>query len=288
MPVRRHTRRVVITLVSAVALSIGWAAAGAIPASAASPAAFDPSSCLTTLSTVVPGVQIADPACEFNGSAYTGPFGSFANDAGQQSEGWTAIASDGAAYGIEVPPQWNGTLVMYAHGFRGTGNVVWVDEPQLRQYFVDHGYAWAASSYAMNGYDPGDGVVDTHDLLEAFPSITGLHPRQAIMTGLSMGGEITTAEIEAYKGDFVGAMPYCGVLAGNDLFDYYLGANVTPPPPTGTTITYPTTLGAGRACAPPYQTPVHSQLPALGITPNPATGGQTLAPPPTTDPGPSA
>ncbi len=224
MPVRVHTRRVAITLVSAAALSIGWAAAGATPASAVAPAAFDPSSCVTTVSTVVPGVQIADPACEFNGSAYTGPFGSIANAGGQQSQVWRGIASDGAAYRIEVPPQWNGTLVMYAHGFRGTGRVVWVDEPQLRQYFVDHGYAWAASSYAMNGYDPGDGVVDTHDLLEAFPSITGLHPRQAIMTGLSMGGEITTAEIEAYKGDFVGAMPYCGVLAGNDLFDYYLGA----------------------------------------------------------------
>ncbi len=76
MPVRRHRRRVVTTLVSAAALSIGWAAAGAIPASAvAAPAAFDPSSCVTTLSTVVPGVQIADPACEFNGSAYVGPVG---------------------------------------------------------------------------------------------------------------------------------------------------------------------------------------------------------------------
>ena len=53
---------------------------------------------------------------------------------------WTGIGTDGAAYRIEVPPHWNGTLVMYAHGFRGTGNVVWVDEPQLRQYFVDHGY----------------------------------------------------------------------------------------------------------------------------------------------------
>ena len=57
----------------------------------------------------------------------------------------------------------------------------------------------------MNGYDPGDGVVDTHDLLKAFPAITRLRPTQAIMTGLSMGGEITTAEIEAYKGDFAGA-----------------------------------------------------------------------------------
>src|SRR5258708_25882114 len=121
MPVRRHTRRVVITLVSAAALSIGWAAAGAIPASAVAPAAFDPSSCVTTVSTVVPGVQIADPSCEFNGSGYTGPFGSIANAGGQQSQVWTGIASDGAAYRIQVPPPCNGTLVMDAHSFRGTG-----------------------------------------------------------------------------------------------------------------------------------------------------------------------
>src|SRR5215471_97755 len=274
MPVRHHPRRVVAAVASAVVLAAGWAAAGAIPARAA--AALDPSSCVTTASAVVPGIQIADPACEFNGAAYTGPFGPIANASGQLSQVRTGIASDGAAYRIEVPPQWNGTLVMYAHGFRGTGNVVWVDEPQLRQYYVDHGYAWAASSYAINGYDPGDGVVDTHDLLKAFPSITGLHPRQAIMTGLSMGGEITTAEIEAYKGDFAGAMPSCGVLAGNDLFDYYLGANVTAAGLTGTTISYPTTLAAGQAYAPAYQSTVQSELPALGITPNPATGGQTF------------
>lgn len=278
MPVRQHARSVIATLVSATALSIGSAAGAiqAIPASAA-PLGFDPGSCVTTPSTVVPGVKIADPACEFSGSAYTGAFGPITSADGQQSQVWTGIASDGAAYRIEVPPQWNGTLVMYAHGFRGNGNVVWVDKPQLRQYFVDRGYAWAASSYAMNGYDPGDGVVDTHDLLEAFPSVTGLDPQQAIMTGLSMGGEITTAEIEAYKGDFAGAMPYCGVLAGNDLFDYYLGANVTAAALTGTTISYPTTLAAGIAYTPAYQTAVQSELPALGISPNPATGGQTFA-----------
>src|SRR5258707_7688555 len=125
MPVRRHTRRVVITLVSAAALAVGWPAAGPIPASAVAPAAFDPSSCVTTVSTVVPGVQIADPSCEFNGSGYTGSFGSIANAGGQQSRVWTGIVSDGAAYRIEVPPQGNGTLVMYAHGFRATANVVW-------------------------------------------------------------------------------------------------------------------------------------------------------------------
>jgi hypothetical protein len=96
------------------------------------------------------------------------------------------------------------------------------------------------------------------------------------MSGLSMGGEITTAEIEAYKGDFAGAMPYCGVLAGNNLFDYYLGANATAAGLTGTTISYPTTLAAGQAYAPVYQSTVQSELPALGITPVAATGGQTF------------
>jgi pimeloyl-ACP methyl ester carboxylesterase len=275
MLARRYARRPITAIACGAALLLGSAAFGARPAGATT-SAFNPGSCVTTASSVVPGVQIADPACEFNGASYTGPFGPIANASGQLSQVWTGIGPDGAAYRIEVPPDWNGTLVMFAHGFRGTGNVVWVDEPQLRQYFVDHGFAWAASSYALNGYDPGDGVVDTHDLLEAFPSVTGLHAQQAIMSGLSMGGEITTAEIEAYKGQFTGAMPYCGVLAGNDLFDYFLGANVTAAGLTGTTISYPTTLGAGQAYAPAYQSTVQSELPALGITPNPATGGQTF------------
>src|ERR1700722_11461125 len=226
MSARSHPRRLIVTLVAGSLLLLGSLAAWPGPARAAG-TAFDPGTCVTTASTVVPGVQIAAPACEFNGAAYTGPFSPIANSSGQLSQVWTGIASDGGAYRVEVPSHWNGTLVMFAHGYRGTGTEVWVDDPQLRQYFVDNGFAWAASSYAMNGYDPGDGVADTHDLLQAFPAITGLRTRQVIMSGLSMGGEVTTAEIEAYKGDFAGAMPYCGVLAGNNLFDYYLGANVT-------------------------------------------------------------
>src|SRR5215469_11041771 len=274
---RMHARRPFTALACGAVLLLGSAAVGSVSASATTQA-FNPANCAPpAASPLVKGELIADPTCEFNGGAYTGPFSPIANANGQFSQVWSGIfASDGAAYHIEVPPDWNGTLVMYAHGFRGTGTTVWVDDPQLRQYFVDHGFAWAASSYAVNGYDPGDGVVDTHDLLEAFPSVTGLTAHQVIMSGLSMGGEITTAEIEAYKGDFAGAMPYCGVLAGNDLFNYFLGANVTAAGLTGTTIKYPTTLLAGAQYAPAYQAAVQSELPTLGITPNPATGGQTF------------
>ncbi|MGH3252723.1 MAG: alpha/beta hydrolase family protein, partial [Trebonia sp.] len=275
MPARSRSRGPIVTLAAGTLLLLGSLVAWSGSARAAV-TGFSPGSCVTTSSAVVPGVRIADPACEFNGTSYTAPFSPVADGSGQRSRVWTGVAGDGAAYRIEVPPNWNGTLVMFAHGYRGTGTVVWVDDPQLRQYFVDKGFAWAASSYAANGYDPGDGVVDTHDLLQAFPSISGLHARQVIMSGLSMGGEVTAAEIEAYQGDFAGAMPYCGVLAGNDLFDYYLGANVTAAALTGKKISYPTTLAAGQAYAPAYQSTVQSELPALGIAPVPATGGQTF------------
>jgi hypothetical protein len=171
MPARSHPRRLIVALVTGGVLLLGSLAAWSGSARAAS-ATFSPGTCVTTASTVVPGVHIADPACEFNGAAYTAPFSPVSNGSGQLSRVWTGIAADGGSYRIEVPPKWNGTLVMFAHGYRGTGNVVWVDDPQLRQYFVDNGFAWAASSYAMNGYDPGDGVADTHDLLKAFPRIT--------------------------------------------------------------------------------------------------------------------
>jgi hypothetical protein len=47
------------------------------------------------------------------------------------------------------------------------------------------------------------------------------------MTGASMGGHITAVTIEHFRGSFVGAMPYCGVLGDAELFDYFLDATVT-------------------------------------------------------------
>src|SRR5512134_4144774 len=46
----------------------------------------------------------------------------------------------GAGYRIEVPATWNGDLVLYAHGFRGTGLELTVSNPRIRQYLVTNGY----------------------------------------------------------------------------------------------------------------------------------------------------
>lgn len=225
-------------------------------------------SCTTTPSSIS-GISIVDPSCGFEPST---------NSQGTTiSKVYTGILPDTpaggqpggeSAYRIEVPLDWNGTLVMYAHGYRGNGTTVHVGSPELRSYFIDHGYAWAASSYALNGYDVGTGVVDTHDLLQAFPKITGQTPARVIMSGLSMGGEITAVEIEYYRNTYAGAMPYCGVLGANDLFNYYLGDNVTAAALTGTKIQYPLTLNTGVAYGLTYDNLVLSELSKLGITPS--------------------
>ncbi|HEX5497518.1 MAG TPA: hypothetical protein VFX70_23420 [Mycobacteriales bacterium] len=132
-----------------------------------------------------------------------------------------------AAYDIEVPPHWNGDLVMWAHGFRGSTHVLTVDTPGfgLRQKLLDEGYAWAASSYADNDYDVRSGVLTTHDLAEFFGRRVH-HPHRIYLAGVSMGGHIIGRSIEQYKHFYAGALPMCGVLGDNRLFDFFLDYNV--------------------------------------------------------------
>src|SRR5215475_15969784 len=84
---------------------------------------------------------------------------------------WGVIG--GAGYRIEVPANWNGELVVWAHGFRGTGLELTVDNHPLRALLIPMGYAWAASSYARNDYDIWNGVHDTHTLTRRFAALVG-------------------------------------------------------------------------------------------------------------------
>lgn len=67
---------------------------------------------------------------------------------------WGLDENPGAAadgWRIEVPANWNGGLVLWAHGYRGVEPELTVDDPPLRAYFIAKGWAWAASSYRANG-----------------------------------------------------------------------------------------------------------------------------------------
>ena len=141
---------------------------------------------------------------------------------------------DGAGYQIEVPKQWNGILVMYAHGYAGTGDALRITTPGLRAHLIEKGYAWAASSYSKNYYDVRVGVEDTNKLALAFTRLVGEkgrkleEPKKRYIIGHSMGGHITGAAIEkeaqetaANKVRYAGAVPMCGVMGDTELFNYF-------------------------------------------------------------------
>jgi len=152
---------------------------------------------------------------------------------------WTGILN-GAAYRVEVPTTgWNGKLVMWAHGYAGSGANLTVGTPIMRRYLLANGYAWAASSYSKNNYDVKVGVEDTNALALKFASIAAANgrvlaaPSKIFITGISMGGHITAAAIDAEaattavnKVNYSGAVPMCGVLGDNELFNYFAGYQV--------------------------------------------------------------
>jgi len=240
--------RVLVTTLAAVTLATTPLVAGA-QAACAAPVPSD----------TQPGYTIADPWCDFPGGA---PFAPLTDPGGAELSRVRAGIDGGAAWRIEVPNRWNGELVLHAHGFRGTGTTVWVDNPALRAHFVERGFAWAASSYQTNGYDVGQGVRDTRGLIDRFRRVTRHRPREVLITGPSMGGHVTAVAIEHFRHTFAGAMPVCGVLGDTALFDYFTDANVTAAALTGTPITFP--LQPPPDYAQTYVQQVLGELPQLG------------------------
>eukprot|EP01036_Dinobryon_divergens_P038295 gene38295-50258_t len=152
---------------------------------------------------------------------------------------WAGVLN-GAAYRVEVPTNWNGKLVMYAHGFRGEGSALTVSNPSIRRHLIESGYAWAASSYSTNFYDVRAGVEDTNALALAFNRIAAANgrtlaaPDRIYITGHSMGGHVTGAAIEQEamntaknKVGYHGAVPMCGVMGDAELFNRFAGMQVT-------------------------------------------------------------
>jgi len=144
----------------------------------------------------------------------------------------------GAGYRIEVPANWNGELVLYCHGYRGYVPELTVSNPSIRQYLVNNGFAWAASSYSTNGYDVKAGVKDTHDLAKFFNGLVG-QPKRTYIIGHSMGGHIIGVAIEQYPKSFDGALPMCGVMGDDELFDYFFNYQVVAQWLTGTNVGFP-------------------------------------------------
>jgi hypothetical protein len=92
-----------------------------------------------------------------------------------------------ANYLISVPPDWNGGLVMFAHGYEGEGSGIGAARSgPLDAHLTRRGYAWAASGYRAWGYRPDWLLLDLLELRAYFINRFG-PPRWTIIHGQSMG-----------------------------------------------------------------------------------------------------
>ncbi len=130
----------------------------------------------------------------------------------------------GARYGIDIPAEWNGDLVLFAHGFLQptadvtlpTGEIL----PEMRDGWLARGFAVAYSSYSENGWAVKDGVQRTQQLLGIFAGKVA-EPRRTFLVGQSLGGLVALQLAEEHPDLFVGALPLCGVVGGTKLeLDY--------------------------------------------------------------------
>ena len=130
-----------------------------------------------------------------------------------------------ALYEIEIPSQWNGEVVMYAHGFVGS-------EPFLHRWAPLH---CGSISSTREGFAVGRVQFQRQRLrsagrcrtillalLDFFKQHVGV-PRRAYIYGSSMGGHVLVSSLEEHPDVYAGALSECGVVAGVEEMDFLLG-----------------------------------------------------------------
>ncbi|MFE6286658.1 hypothetical protein [Streptomyces sp. NPDC057877] len=140
---------------------------------------------------------------------------------------YTGQDANGAHYAIAVPADWNGSLVVHAHGGPDLGDASdparGLEDLDRWSVMVDEGYAWAGSSYRRGGYGTRMAAADTENVRRVFVSAFG-SPERTYVHGQSWGGDVAAKVVEAYGqrgGPYDGALLTNGVLAGGSRgYDY--------------------------------------------------------------------
>lgn len=119
----------------------------------------------------------------------------------------------GAVWIGEVPANWNGTVLLFGHGYSPRANAPQSAPPAARTLMLAQGYALVASSYATPGWALENAVPDQIAALDAFTAAVS-KPKQVIAWGDSMGGLVTAALAERYPQRLNGAIPMCASAGG--------------------------------------------------------------------------
>ena len=131
------------------------------------------------------------------------------------STSYSGTTSDGGSWIADVPSPWNGTLLLYSHGF-GPPQAADAPDASTKQALLDRGYALAGSSYDPAGswWALGSALHDQFETLDAVRADLPARPRRVIAFGTSMGGLISALESERGRRRIDGALTTCGLVGG--------------------------------------------------------------------------
>lgn len=118
-------------------------------------------------------------------------------------------AIDGADFRIDIPENWNGGLLMYAHGYAMASSKPGFNMDMVK-VAASLGMAVAQSRYSRQGWAAEEGILETEALRKYFVEKYG-PTSPTIIAGHSQGGAITYGTIERYPDAYDGALPMCGV-----------------------------------------------------------------------------
>lgn len=121
-----------------------------------------------------------------------------------------------ALYQICWPDTWNGSFIVYAHGYTFAGLPLAIPDEanELADFVTAQGFGFASTSYRVNGLAIKEGVEDMVGLAfkvraEALDQF-GATQVPVLIAGASEGGAVTTLAAEGYPGVFQGALSTCG------------------------------------------------------------------------------
>ena len=148
------------------------------------------------------------------------------------------VQASGSIYRICMPPpeQYNGILVVWAHGFQDAGTPVQIPEDQLciKGFCIPAivnglGFGFATNSYSKTGLAILQGKDDIRDLVDVYAAQKGA-PSKVYLVGASEGGIITALSVEQHPDVFSAGLAACGPIGNFPLqIDYFGDARATFP-----------------------------------------------------------
>lgn len=141
------------------------------------------------------------------------------------------VQASGSVYRICMPPptEYNGILVIWAHGFQDAGTPVGIPEDQLcigdfciPEILNGMGFGFATNSYSKTGLAILQGKDDILDLVQIYAAQKG-QPQKVYLVGASEGGIITALSVEQRPDIFSAGLAACGPVGDFPLQINYFG-----------------------------------------------------------------